>query len=102
MAPLPEGQSLLWQFEEVKGPEMAEDAPQEIDTSPPSWVSSQRPCIFGTSADYLLQGFWGGTGARQQVPKPPLIKSSGCRPDYGKVHVSSSRNETRPRNAQEL
>ncbi|KAJ8688838.1 hypothetical protein PTI98_013583 [Pleurotus ostreatus] len=50
------GDNVVQQFEEVKRREMAEDAPQEVDTSLPGW------------------GSWGGTGGRKQPPKPHLIK----------------------------
>ncbi|KAJ8688848.1 hypothetical protein PTI98_013593 [Pleurotus ostreatus] len=68
------GDNVVQQFEEVKRREMAEDAPQEVDTTLPGW------------------GSWGGTGARKQPPKPHLIKKvagvdPGTRADYGKAHV---------------
>ncbi|KAF4603269.1 hypothetical protein EYR38_003682 [Pleurotus pulmonarius] len=68
------GDNVVQQFEEVKRREMAEDAPQEVDTTLPGW------------------GSWGGTGARKQAPKPHLIKKIAgidptTRADHGKAHV---------------
>lgn len=41
---------------------------------------------------HILQGSWGGTGARKQAPRPHLIKKVAgvdpkTRADYGKAHV---------------
>lgn len=79
------------EFQEVKKREIAADAPREIDTTIPGWVSIL--CILATLCQaYLGQGSWGGTGIRPAPPKPQRIKKVAgidptSRADYGKAHV---------------
>ena len=84
--------SLTQEFGEAKSREVEEDAPHEVDTSLPGWVSFLMLDSHLSPSMEPLQGAWGGQGTRKTAPKPHLIKKIAgidpqSRADFGKAHV---------------